>query len=180
MPTIYNHQALIQAVLLAADAENEAYFIHLWEELDEDNTSQNSSSSSSSSSSDSDSSDGMVVDKDPVSSDDEDTIHTKCMSDIANLLKAITETHVINPHKVAKCLQLYLVLVYFKKDDPKQFCQNLLVSPGTFDELVTRIEDCAIFCTGAYTGRAPVEIQLAVALYRFGHDGNAASVKEIA
>ena len=118
----------------------------------------------------------MVVDKNLVSSDDEDTIYMKHMSDIANLLKVITETCVINPHKVAKCSQLFLVLVDFKKDDPKQFHQNLQVSPETFDELVTRIEDHAIFCTGAYAEQAPIEIQLAVALYCFGHNGNAASV----
>jgi hypothetical protein len=43
------------------------------------------------------------------------------------------ETRVLNPHEVPKCSQLYLVLVQFKANDLKQFCQNLRVSPRTFD-----------------------------------------------
>lgn len=114
-----------------------------------------------------------------MSSDDEDTIHAAHMSALAELLKAVAETRVINPHKVAKCSQLYLVLVNFKQDDPKRFSRNLRVSPQTFDALVARIENNPVFSTGAYVEQAPVEIQLAVVLYRFGHDGNAASVEGI-
>lgn len=114
------------------------------------------------------------------SSDDEDEIHARRMSDFAHLLQAVTETRVINPHSVYKCSQLYLVLVQFKANDPKRFRRNLRVNPNTFDELVERIKDHPEFSNQSTAEQYPVEIQLAIALYRFGHDGNAASVEGIA
>lgn len=117
---------------------------------------------------------------DVLLSDDEDEIHAQRMSDFADLLQGISETRVINPHKVDKCSQLYLVLVQFKFNDPKRFRRNLRVNPDTFDVLVARIEQDPLFSNNAYTQQFPVEIQLAIALYRFGHDGNAASVEGIA
>lgn len=133
-----------------------------------------SSSSSSSSSSDlsslslsssSSSSDGSLMSVDVLLSDDEDEIHAQRMSDFADLLQGISETRVINPHKVDKCSQLYLVLVQFKFNDPKRFRRNLRVNPDTFDVLVARIEQDPLFSNNAYTQQFPVEIQLAIALY---------------
>ncbi|KAJ7606362.1 hypothetical protein DFH06DRAFT_925653, partial [Mycena polygramma] len=68
----------------------------------------------------------------------------------------------------------------FKTDDPKRFRRNLRVSPETFDELVLRIEDHPVFSNNSRNPQTPTFIQLAIALYRFGHDGNAASVDSIA
>ncbi|KAJ7093597.1 hypothetical protein C8R44DRAFT_646052 [Mycena epipterygia] len=87
---------------------------------------------------------------------------------------------VLNPHKVTKASQLHLVLVEFKADDPKRFRRNLRVSPETFDELVSRIEDHPIFSNNSRHPQTPPYIQLAITLFRFGHDGNAASVESIA
>lgn len=81
---------------------------------------------------------------------------------------------------VPKSSQLYLVLVEFKADKPRNFRLNLRVSPSTFDRLVERIEDHPIFYNRSNSMQFPVEIQLAIALYRFGHDGNAASVDAVA
>ncbi|KAJ7467849.1 hypothetical protein B0H11DRAFT_1732547 [Mycena galericulata] len=89
-------------------------------------------------------------------------------------------TRVLNPNKVAKASQLHLVLVEFKENDPKRFRRNLRVSPETFDALVGKIEGHHIFANNSYCGQTPVHLQLAIALYRFGHDGNAASVEAIA
>ncbi|KAJ7074853.1 hypothetical protein B0H15DRAFT_925623 [Mycena belliarum] len=65
-------------------------------------------------------------------------------------------------------------------DDPKRFRRNLRVSPETFDELVLRIEDHPIFSNSSTSPQTPAHIQLAITLFRFGHDGNAASVEAIA
>ena len=43
----------------------------------------------------------------------------------ADLLQVITETCVLNPHLVAKCSQLDLVLIDFKFHDLKCFRHNL-------------------------------------------------------
>ncbi|KAF6746460.1 hypothetical protein DFP72DRAFT_823115 [Ephemerocybe angulata] len=83
--------------------------------------------------------------------------------------------------KVPKASQLPLVLGQFKENDPKRFQRNLRVSPATFDALVLAIEDHSVFHNRSYTAKQfPVEIQLAIALYRFGHFGNAASVEGVA
>ncbi|KJA13255.1 hypothetical protein HYPSUDRAFT_116800, partial [Hypholoma sublateritium FD-334 SS-4] len=63
---------------------------------------------------------------------------------------------------------------------PKRFRRNLRVSPSTFDAIVARIRTHSVFENKSYCEQFPVEIQLAIALYCFGHNGNAASVEVIA
>lgn len=120
------------------------------------------------------------ISMDSDQSDSEDEEHATRMSDLAYLLQAVTETRVLNPHSVDKCSQLYLVLVQFKSNDLLRFRRNLHVSPDTFDELVARVETHPVFSNKSNLAQTPVEIQLAIALYRFGHDGNAASVEAVA
>ncbi|KAJ7124708.1 hypothetical protein C8R46DRAFT_828519, partial [Mycena filopes] len=61
-----------------------------------------------------------------------------------------------------------------------RFRRNLRVSPDTFDELVLRVETHSIFLNNSPKRQTPPSIQLAIVLFRFGHDGNAASVESIA
>ncbi|TRM55209.1 hypothetical protein BD626DRAFT_393357 [Schizophyllum amplum] len=76
---------------------------------------------------------------------------------------------------------LHHVLLRLKHSDPPHFRQYLRVDPHTFDELVARIEDDAVFVNNSDSAhQAPVEEQLAVTLYRFGHDGNAAGLQATA
>ena len=102
------------------------------------------------------------------------------MGTTADLLRVITETCVLNPNLVAKCSQLDLVLIDFKFYDPKRFRHNLRVSPSTFDSLVEMIATHPIFLNNSYVSQAPVKKQLAIAMFRFGHNGNAASVEAVA
>ncbi|KAJ7446059.1 hypothetical protein FB451DRAFT_1055356, partial [Mycena latifolia] len=60
------------------------------------------------------------------------------------------------------------------------FHQNLRVSPRTFDALVAALEQDPVFSNNSNHPQLPVNLQLAVALYRFGHDGNAASIQAVA
>jgi hypothetical protein len=92
----------------------------------------------------------------------------------------ITETRVLNPHEVPKCSQLHLVLIDFKANDPKRFRQNLRVSASTFDSLLQKIENHTVFSNNAHISQIPVCEQLAITLFRLGHDGNAASVIAVA
>ncbi|KAF6741816.1 hypothetical protein DFP72DRAFT_832149, partial [Ephemerocybe angulata] len=81
---------------------------------------------------------------------------------------------------VPKASQLSLVLVDLRNDTAR-FRRNLRVSPDTFDAIVAAIEDHEVFHNKSLTAKQfPVEIQLAVTMYRFGHDGNAAAVPSIA
>ncbi|KDQ16955.1 hypothetical protein BOTBODRAFT_106143 [Botryobasidium botryosum FD-172 SS1] len=63
---------------------------------------------------------------------------------------------------------------------PDQFRRDLRVSPLTFDRLVDEIIDSPVFANKSEKSQMPVETQLAITLYRFGHDGNAASLDSVA
>jgi hypothetical protein len=148
-------------------------------ELTSTSSSTSSSKSESSSSSSSESSSGsekfMSVDD---ADTDEERIITMGMT--ADLLQVITETRILNPHLVAKCSQLDLILIDFKLHDPKRFRSNLRVSAGTFDSLLVMIDTHPIFLNNANVSQIPVSEQLAIAMFRFGHNGNAASVEAVA
>src|SRR5258705_2084898 len=78
-------------------------------------------------------------------------------------------THCIFPHEVTKCSQLGLVLNCFKFDDTYHFQLNLCVSPSTFNTLLTLVENHPVFYNSSHQDQMPVECQLAIDLYRFGH-----------
>jgi hypothetical protein len=60
------------------------------------------------------------------------------------------------------------------------FRQELRVSPLTFDKLVARIAGDPIFANDSPNAQMPVEDQLAIVLFRFGHSGNAAGLQKVA
>ncbi|THU93178.1 hypothetical protein K435DRAFT_670685 [Dendrothele bispora CBS 962.96] len=71
---------------------------------------------------------------------------------------------------------LNLLLNTYKRDRPEIFRSFVRMSPNAFDALVSAIEHDEVF-TGDHS---PVAYQLAVALYRLGHYGNAASTVKVA
>ncbi|KAJ7460254.1 hypothetical protein FB451DRAFT_1007476, partial [Mycena latifolia] len=75
---------------------------------------------------------------------------------------------------------LHHVLTALKLGRADHFRQALRVSPLTFDALVAALELDPIFHNNSNHAQLPVDQQLAVALYRFGHDGNAASMQSVA
>ncbi|KAF8998415.1 hypothetical protein BDQ17DRAFT_1428502 [Cyathus striatus] len=121
-----------------------------------------------------------------VSDDDEDIntassrAYLRKLAVIHDCIKFIVETRVLEPNHVHKLSQLYLILVLFKECDSKRFRKNLRVDPATFDSLLEKIRYNPIFVSSGPNEQIPVEEQLAIALYRFGHFGNAASVEAIA
>jgi hypothetical protein len=72
------------------------------------------------------------------------------------------------------------VLGVMKNTRPDLFRQELRVSPLTFDKLVDRIANDAVFSNDSQNAQMPVESQLAIALFRFGHSGNAAGLQKVA
>jgi hypothetical protein len=72
------------------------------------------------------------------------------------------------------------VLTEMKDTRRDLFREELRVSPRTFDKLVTSIRDDAIFTNDSRNGQMPIEDQLAITLFRFGHSGNAAGLQKVA
>jgi hypothetical protein len=57
---------------------------------------------------------------------------------------------------------------------------SLRISPMTFDKVLAKIAGDPVFFNKSNTPQQPVEEQLAVVLFRFGHYGNAASLQNVA
>ncbi|KAF8197180.1 hypothetical protein K438DRAFT_1967427 [Mycena galopus ATCC 62051] len=72
------------------------------------------------------------------------------------------------------------ILGPMKDSRPDLFRQELRVSPLTFDQIVAKIADDPVFANNSSNAQMPVEDQLAIALFRFGHSGNAAGLQKVA
>lgn len=75
---------------------------------------------------------------------------------------------------------LHHILTCLKTGRSDHFRQALRVTPPTFDKIVAEIRDDPIFTNNSNNSQISVDEQLAVTLYRFGHDGNAASLQGVA
>jgi hypothetical protein len=117
---------------------------------------------------------------DDLSTDsEEDRLYIKRLAALQERIDYLTNTRVLFPNRVHKLSQLYLVLVLYKEDDHKRFRRNLRVNPETFDQLIKRIEGHTVFVSDGPQDQMPLDEQLAITLFRFGHYGNAASVEAI-
>lgn len=65
-------------------------------------------------------------------------------------------------------------------EDHGHFINMLRVSPFVFEFLLLIIKDHPIFQNDSNTPQAPVDVQLAVTLYRMGRYGNGASLEDLA
>ncbi|VDC03502.1 unnamed protein product [Peniophora sp. CBMAI 1063] len=63
---------------------------------------------------------------------------------------------------------------------PDLFREELRVTPRSFDSLVERLEDDAVFANDSSNEQMPVEHQIGIFLYRTGYHGNAAKVQKVA
>ena len=75
---------------------------------------------------------------------------------------------------------LHHILTQLKTEREDHFRGALRINPTTFDALVSAIEHDPIFTNNSYYSQMPVEEQLAITLYRFGHDGNASGLQAVA
>ena len=75
---------------------------------------------------------------------------------------------------------LKLLLTDWKVNWPEIFQSYLHITPQCFDDLVTTIQDDPIFHNNSQNSQMLVAEQVAIALYRFGHHGNAASQMKVA
>jgi hypothetical protein len=76
--------------------------------------------------------------------------------------------------------QLQLLLTEWKVNCPEIFHSYLCINPTCFDDLVNVIHDDEVFQNNSNNPQMPVDEQLAIALYPFGHYGIAASTMKVA
>ncbi|KIL54794.1 hypothetical protein M378DRAFT_56947, partial [Amanita muscaria Koide BX008] len=76
--------------------------------------------------------------------------------------------------------RMHHVLFTLKSARPEQFREELRITPRTFDALVTKLQSDAIFGNNSHCPQMPVEEQVAIMLFRFGHNSNAASLQGVA
>ncbi|KAF8057057.1 hypothetical protein FPV67DRAFT_1677815 [Lyophyllum atratum] len=85
-----------------------------------------------------------------------------------------------NPEDDVEAPRVQATTYLDKHDRPDIFRRELRVSPYTFDRMVNRLLGDSIFSNNSQNEQMPVEDQLAITLYRFGHFGNAAGLDSVA
>jgi hypothetical protein len=75
---------------------------------------------------------------------------------------------------------LHFLLHDWKINRPDIFRSYLRMTPSCFDRLVLALQDDEVFRNNSNNSQMPVEEQVAIALYRFGHYGNAVSTLKVA
>src|SRR5258708_13312976 len=104
-------------------------------------------------------------------------LSTYCAQSFVALLLSTCQ---LFPHYVSKCSQLGLILDCYIFDDAYCFRLNLRISPGTFDALLSLIQDHPTFYNNLHQEQMPISYQLAISLFRFGHFGNGSSMEKVA
>src|SRR6201996_8706839 len=134
-------------------------------------------SSSSESSSDSSSSSSTV-------SDGQDMVQhlLTTLLDTFRILHHITTTRYLQPrHHIIKIGQLELLTAFSQSEtDLNQFLRIVRISPFVFNSIVDMIEHDPVFQNNSQNEQTPVDVQLAVTLYRMGRYGNGASLEDVA
>ena len=164
--------ALHQAFLVNIIAEAEAQLLQDGEESDYSSASRSESSSSGSSSSSSSSSSKSSSDEEPL---------TASETPLDVMGQPYSKHYFVTCEAIPKdSNQLYLLLNDYKVNQPDIFRSYLHISPDCFDAVVEAIQDDEIFRNNSNNAQVPVTQQVAIALYHFGHYGNAASTMKVA
>ncbi len=110
-----------------------------------------------------------------------DELIAQLQSDLAAYL-LIKNTRYLNPRPfVEKSGSLHLAWTYAQNPaDHGRFQHMLRVSPYVFFVILQLIEGHPVFHNNSNNPQTPVDVQLAVTLFRMGRFGNAASLEDIA
>lgn len=117
-------------------------------------------------------------DESGLSSDSDDGL----VEDLTDYLGLITSHRYMHKRgTIEKSSNLFILHMYsYRNTQPALFRSAFRLNPETFDTLVSCISDHPVFHNSSNNCQLPVEWQLAIILFRFGHYGNAASVGKIA
>lgn len=155
-------EALQTAYLAAYSAETNAILDAM--EVDTDSDSANSSSHSTSSSSSED-------------------MELPALSQVflAELTGLYSQRYINERTPITKTpVNMALLLTDYKTTRPEIFRSYVRIWPECFDTLLAAIKDDPVFHNNSQNEQHPVEEQLAIALYRFGHFGNGATTLKVA
>jgi hypothetical protein len=161
-----------------ADALHQAFLVNLITEAEsqlyeEGFDSEYSSSASSRSSKDSESSSSSSSDDEPLPPTSEAILEA--------LGQLYSERYFNARREINKDgTQLHLLLHDYKFNQPAIFRSYLRIDPGCFDDLVQVLKDDPVFHNNSNNPQMPIDEQPAIALFRFGHYGNAASTLKVA
>ena len=116
-----------------------------------------------------------------LSSSEDELIPTTSDMLLSSMGNLYSQRYLVDRGKILKDqTQLYLLLNHYKLERPEIFRSYLRIDPKCFNDLVTVIQDDPIFHNNSNYAQMPVAEQLAIALYRFGHYGNASSTLKVA
>ncbi|KDR81304.1 hypothetical protein GALMADRAFT_60427 [Galerina marginata CBS 339.88] len=173
---------------LAADALHRAFLVNFIaelesRELDYSSDSEGEDSDDSDDSDDSmDSSDSSATSSSSESSSDDDSdFMTPAETYVHHMGNLYHQRYMAERTEIPKTQALMQFLLGDYKDRfPHIFRSYLRIDPDCFDSLVDAIHDDDIFHNNSNNSQMPVDEQVAIALYRFGHYGNAASIMKVA
>ncbi|KAF5335636.1 hypothetical protein D9758_014792 [Tetrapyrgos nigripes] len=145
----------------AGDAQEDIYF------SDSDSSESDSSSSGS----------DMSWDTSSTSSSDSEEEPTP-VQQYVECMTALYSSRNLAPRQTIPKSQtfLHVLLDTYRHKQPELFQEYVRVDPSCFDGLVSAIQGDEVFHNNSNNPQMPVEEQVAIALYCFGHYGNAASV----
>lgn len=163
---------LYQEYLIALIAEGEAHV--------DDVGSDSEYTTSDSSDSDDDGTTSQSSSSESSSSEDEPIPTTSDML-LASMGSLYSCRYLAGRGKIMKDrTQLDILLGHYKLERPDIFRSYLRIDPQCFDDLVAVIQDDPVFHNNSNHAQMPVMEQLAIALYHFGHYGNASSTLKVA
>ncbi|GLB35610.1 putative DDE superfamily endonuclease [Lyophyllum shimeji] len=125
---------------------------------------------------------GTPIDIDSDSSSEADPLADHIGDTIIAAVEELYRERYINERRdIPKTEEnLRLLLDSYRHNFPDIFRSYLRISPDCFNELVKSIEHHPAFSSNSNNEQMPVKDQVAIALYRFGHYGNAASTMKVA
>lgn len=83
------------------------------------------------------------------------------------------------PFPCAPATLLHILNVWHS-EHPNYFRKALHITPSTFDKLLESISDDPVLANLSSNKQMRIDHQLGIALFRFGHFGNAASLDNVA
>lgn len=117
-------------------------------------------------------------DSDDSNEDDDDPITEAILKSIEDLYK---ERYTVPRRDIPKTQEnVRLLLDNHRKDFPDIFLCYTCVTPNCFNDLVNSIKNHPVFHSNSNNQQMPINKQIAITLYQFGHYGNAASTMKVA
>ena len=173
---------------LAADALHRVFLVNFIadlenQELDYSSDSEDDNSDHSGDSDDSMDGSASSTDSSAISSssDDDSDFRTPAETYVHHMGNLYSERYMAERTEIPKTqVFMRLLLGEYKDRFPHIFRSYLHIDPHCFDSLVESIHDDEIFHNNSNNPQMPIDEQVVIALYRFGHYGNAASIMKVA